>query len=650
MTTTHACYVTVDNSRNTNALVLSAVQIEHGSFTPTLEPNVTTVAAGGTLSVLLQATEIGYGAEATLVWTTGATPDQATITMDFQDPITGDNLSTLGVTGSAAAMMTYGVSYLYASSGDTTGNAPMVRDTVPTGGNPVRIVYSIVPNQLWTQPSTWSLQGIDRVVMLMLENRGLDHLLGQIYTENSAPSIVIPEGSASLYNGLGATPTFSNSYESTPVTASPVPASGSYDTPNPDPGETWEHVNVQLYSTSNPPSTPPGMGGFLLDYVSQAGTLASAKQIMQFYTPADLPVISALAQKYAVSDAWFSSVPTQTNTNRAFSISGTSSGLVDNENFTPFYTNTLFNVLSNCGFQDWALYVQDEWPPVLDSSPCYTTYQFEALGQLVAGGSQQRVCSLSDFLSAAQAGTLPAFSYLEPAWYEAILGNGNDYHPPGNLAPGETFLSQVYAALTSNAAAWQNTLLIVTFDEHGGTLDHAPPGPTIAPDGMSASPQNFGFNRLGVRVPMILISPHVAAGTVFRSPTSVPYDHTSLLKTLLGWQGIDVSGGVVGARAVNAPDFSGVVSSTVVQTDAVTAPEPRRVEARPDKTRPLNDRQRALCPFWAYNLSGASRGSDEHRRVAAEMAACETLGDLEAYVERAAAKLARKRGHAAETR
>jgi phospholipase C len=599
--------------------------------------------AGRILQLQLNASWI-EGPSDTLVWTTGTGSNQATITMTFDDPLIEDNVAALTVTGSSTAMLAYGVSYFYASAGDTTGNQPMQRDAVSAHGDPVRINYSIVQNALAGQPSQWSLQGIKRVVWYMLENRGLDHLLGQIYTENSLPSHVWPSNSAPQYNGLGANPTFSNTYNSLTITANPV-ASGTDNIPNPDPGEEWEHVNVQLFQ-SNPPQGQCTMGGFLQDYYGQDSS--DFTQIMQFYTPEELPVISTLAQKSAVSDAWFCSVPTQTYSNRAFSISGTSDGLVDNVDLAdpPFYANTLFNIMTNCGFTDWAIYANDEWPPVVDSSVCFTTYQFQALSDLVGDNtSPQRVFNWNDLLSGAANGTLPAFCYVEPSWYEEVHGigrNGNDYHPPGNLTPGEIALQALYNALVSNQGAWADTLLIVTFDEHGGTFDHVSPPATIPPDQMSASPQNFDFTRLGVRVPTILISPHIQGSTVFRSPGSVPFDHTSLMKTVLGWRGIDVSGGVAGARAVAAPDFSGVVSSTALPELTAAAKAAPIALARPrppeDKQRPLSGLEKSMAGFWAYKITGGERGNLEHRRLTARIKSAKTIAEMEAIIYAAVAE------------
>jgi phospholipase C len=649
MSTDHACYVTIDNSRNPNPLTLVLSEPRHGKFVGT-QPQ--TVPPGAVLRLQLDSTSDIEGPSATLDWVTDTGSRRATITMKFADNFFADNEATLSVQGTPAALLAYGVSYFYASSGDA--NQPKQRDAVPTGGNPVRVNYSIVRNAWADQPAQWLLPGIKRVVWYMLENRGFDHLMGQLYTEKTPSLNFYPKGSTPQFNGLGANPTFSNTYfnqdtgQNQTVTANPVPPRVD-DVPNPDPNEIWENVNVQIYPNW-PIKSSPVMGGFLQDYAT-VNPGNAAQQIMQFYTPNHVPIISHLANKGAVSDAWFCSVPTETYANRAFSISGTSDGLVDNvvSADPPFYANTIFNIMTNCGFNDWAIFANDTWPP-FDSDPtyCFTNFQFQALSDLVGDNiNPQRIFDWDDLLAKAANGTLPAFCYVEPAWYIEYLSNGTDYHPPGNLNPGEHALLDLYVALFSKKEN-ADTLLIVTFDEHGGNFDHvapygaAPPNlnQAIPPDQMSATPQSFDFKRMGVRVTTILVSPHVQGYTVFRSPTSTPFDHTSLLKTVLGWRGIDVSGGVAGARAAVAPNFSGVVSPTVVaeaqvQADAIPQASPLKPG---NKQRPLTGLEKSMAGFWAYKITGGKRGNPEHLELTARIASAKTVAEMEEIIYAAIAE------------
>ena len=174
------------------------------------------------------------------------------------------------------------------------------------------------------------------------------------------------------------------------------------------------------------------------------------------------------------------------------------------------------------------------------------------------------------------AGKLPAFSYVEPTWYEEmdILGktighNGSDYHPPANLACGELFVYRVYEALKASPK-WKNTLLIINFDEHGGTYDHVEPptknvlAPWANPQDGTAPPYDydikFSYTQLGVRVPLILVAPLIAGKTVIRSDTKIFFDHTSVIATILNHFQSPKNKWQLGSRTANAPTFGNVIT------------------------------------------------------------------------------------------
>jgi phospholipase C len=167
---------------------------------------------------------------------------------------------------------------------------------------------------------------------------------------------------------------------------------------------------------------------------------------------------------------------------------------------------------------------------------------FEALKQLAAEGD------------------LPTYSFVEPSF----IFDPNDEHPPHDVRLGEQFIFEVWNAVATGEA-WNETLLLITYDEHGGCYDHiSPPFGAIPPDDASKhGDQGFSFNRFGVRVPTILVSPYIQAGTVFRSATNTPYDHTSILATLKEWLQIPSSAMLPSARIASAPTFDGVLTLTV---------------------------------------------------------------------------------------
>jgi len=344
-----------------------------------------------------------------------------------------------------------------------------------------------------------------------------------------------------------------------------------------DPYEKFEHVTNQIYGDDANP-----MGGFLSDY---ATIYDNPTQILESYTPDELPVLNGLARNFAVCDRYFSSVPTQTNCNRAFAATGNSLGMTDDEpsalkawvnnrdmgfieagppRGNQFNQRTMWNVLSDNGLDspdDWMQYHSlGSW--LVDhlgvEGYAYTRALCE---QLQDKRYDANFDTMDVFLDRAKAGTLPRFSFLEAEWglKRWKLGiNGNDYHPPSNLAPGEEFLNEIYSALKSNEEAMRQTLFIINFDEHGGTYDHVTPPSACKPWG-DGTPEpekcecNFSFDRFGVRVPLILVSPYIKEGTVFRAAGDVPYDHTSLIATILHLMGIDQSKWKLGNRVRNAP-------------------------------------------------------------------------------------------------
>lgn len=423
------------------------------------------------------------------------------------------------------------------------------------------------------------LPQVKNIVFLMLENRSLDNVLGWLY-EGSRPQNVFPAGSSPAYDGLehgrytNPSYTWTGAVKQYPVVPVPgglgadqdrVPAYDPYEEMKVD--DSWKGVLNQLFGNQDvirglPTSEggPASMKGFLQDYYASYMAGWQGLDSLWTYTPQQLPVINQLARDFAVSDRWFCSVPTQTNPNRAYSICGTSLGRENNSNIwavEQFDVPTVFNYLAQAG-KSWGLYFTDTWK----EGKSYTEFTWPQISH--AGGNSD-VGNISKFFDRAAAGTLPDFTYLEPTWgygKGAFFKQGTDYHPPTHVTPGEHFLRDVYQAVRAGGQ-WDQTLLIVTFDEHGGTYDHvAPPWGAINPDGMNGR-DGFKFDLFGARVPTLLISPFVAPSTVFRAPdgSPFPFDHTSFIKTLLLWAGVDLGQVQLGKRMLQAPTFEGVVQN-----------------------------------------------------------------------------------------
>jgi phospholipase C len=411
-----------------------------------------------------------------------------------------------------------------------------------------------------TNSPTGLLSSIDHVVVLMLENRSFDHMLGYLYTEenNFAPSGAAFDG----LTGDESNPAADGSL----VVVKPASAEDAnlYFLPGADPGEGYLATNSQLYGATTTSGAPTNSGfvsnfAYTLgweatnpDWSVLAGTVAT--DIMTMYTPAQLPVLSALARGFAVCDQWFASAPTETLPNRAFALAATSQGHMDDRTHT-FTAPTIFGLLSQADL-GWAVYGY--------SSPPLTRQTFTD----ITDADDSHFGTFPDFQAAAAAGTLPAFTFLEPSW-EA---SGNSQHPNYDVARGEQLLSDVYRALRTGPA-WARTLWVVTYDEHGGCYDHvAPPSGAVPPDS-SAGEYGFDFTRFGVRVPTVIVSPLIAAGTVFRAPEgSAPLDHTSVLKTVEARFGL----APLTARDAAAPGVGAVLTLGTARTDdpldGVTAP------------------------------------------------------------------------------
>ncbi|HET9867811.1 MAG TPA: alkaline phosphatase family protein, partial [Nitrospira sp.] len=186
------------------------------------------------------------------------------------------------------------------------------------------------------------MKDIEHVVLLMLENRSLDNVLGWLYDDNK------PDDKPKRFIGADQTPRYHGLQEVTGITKGTVGGTGTgvpaqpLRVPGFDPNEQYEHTNQQLFgsaakpTTQNPPyGTPAAMAGFDYDFTTSSWwnpakeNAAQHHQIIEAYTPEQLPILNGLAKSYAVSDAWFSSVPTETTPNRAFSICGTSLGRLD---------------------------------------------------------------------------------------------------------------------------------------------------------------------------------------------------------------------------------------------------------------------------------------------------------------------------------
>ena len=358
---------------------------------------------------------------------------------------------------------------------------------------------------------------IKHVVVVMLENRSFDCMLGMLY----------PSGDR--FDGL--TGTESNvwhksdgSQQTIQVWKDPALTAKTVCIPAPDPGEQFVDIHMQIHGLAadgTPNTSGPTMGGFVDNYMRQPPTTPATDpySVMHYFTPDQVPVISTLARAFGVSDRWHASAPCQTWPNRFFAHTGTANGYVNNSpTHFPYEMDTVFNRLSDAN-QEWRIYFHD-------------MPQTATLSKIWGDMFTSHFLDFdTDFVQAAAAGTLPAYSFIEPRYFTDLSGLKipNDEHPPHNVAYGEQLIAAVYNAVHSGPG-WKQTLLVVTYDEHGGCYDHVVPPPATPPD--TKTPDGFDFGYFGVRVPAVIISPYVPPKSIIRPAGLTPFDHTSIIATL----------------------------------------------------------------------------------------------------------------------
>ncbi|HEY8025905.1 MAG TPA: alkaline phosphatase family protein [Burkholderiaceae bacterium] len=419
------------------------------------------------------------------------------------------------------------------------------------------------------------LENIKHVVVVMFENRSFDNLLGWLYDDATVPQHFIPADNARPFDGLHGGQ-YSNQLNpgAAPVNVSMHttnwPGAPAQQVPSPDPHEEFEYVSQQLFGNVKPgPGVVPDMSGFLQNYGTVDDvTPETAAQIMETYSPGQAAVINDIAKNFAVCDAWFASVPSQTWPNRGFVHSGSSDGHINNENCELYDIDTIFNVLEQQG-KSWGVFHDTTLIPSLT--------QFQFLPKL--GDYPEKFKRFDQFThlcaaaaDAEDAQKLPAYSFVEPRFVPELglfkIDFPADYHPPHNICRGEQFLASVYQSIR-NSPYRDDILLVITFDEHGGCYDHVPPPEgAVAPlPGNQSRRTNgdgtpmFRFDRYGVRVPAIVVSSYVAPGTVFRAPNgSAPYDHCSILATLRDWLHIPDANFLASPRIAGAPGIGPVLT------------------------------------------------------------------------------------------
>jgi phospholipase C len=355
------------------------------------------------------------------------------------------------------------------------------------------------------------LDALKHIVVLMMENRSFDHMLGSLKSVD--PRI---DG---ITNQLSNPDTKGNQVKAQPL----AEFQGQLD---PDPDHHFPAVDLQIFGGQTGSNRTANMLGFVKSYFNQRRDIAHSQKIMYYFTKENLPVLTTLALEFAVFNRWFASIPGPTICNRAFAHYGTSFGRVDmnllyiNEPFKSIYQR----MISADPKHTAKLYYYDTTSSTMEITNLLQN-QPELFG------------TFGQFLKDCEKGSLPDYSFVEPNYNDHDTDSGeelaNDQHPDHHVQAGELFIAQAYNAIKQNADLWAKTALLIVYDEHGGIFDHVPP-PPCTQDQFTASANDTGtgmefkFDRLGVRVPAILVSPWIPKGTV----VDRVFDHASIPATV----------------------------------------------------------------------------------------------------------------------
>ena len=492
-------------------------------------------------------------------------------------------------------------------------------------------------------------QLVERVFVLMLENRSFDHMLGfSGITGKDAET-----GQPTAISGLSGSE--SNVYNGRTYTVS-QPAGWTMSV---DPGHQFTDVLVQL---CGPGATYPSGGAYppvsnagYVDAYAGSGGAGNPGEIMKCFSPAQLPVLTGLAREFAVCDGWRASMPGPTWPNRFFMMAASSGGLdhsPDVAQMTEWMTvdgfgfehGSLFGALSRAR-KTWRIYHGDQGP--LSGS-------FPIAGAL-SGIAPWDPHPYSKFAADIGAASYPAeFTLIEPNYGDVASDTyrgGQSQHPLDDVRSGETLIKSAYEALRSSPL-WNTSLLIVTWDEHGGFYDHAGavPGGAPSPGDKVVTPGDvntygFSFQQYGPRVPAVIVSPHIQQNLIDHRT----YDHAAIPATtekIFGFPPLT-------QRDLRVRDLTPLISLPESRPTPATLPEPAPApSATPVTAQPAGKAgddgpvDNGTLPGFlhiAQRYDLALSPPQQHPAIMARVAGITTRGEARQYLEEVAAKTAAAR-------
>ena len=339
---------------------------------------------------------------------------------------------------------------------------------------------------------------IDHVVVIVQENRSFDHYFGRL-REAGHPDAEVPPAD----------------WSNPGVDGSPVLPYRDEQLCILDPSHSWNGAHAE-YDDGK-------MDGFVrandhTDPIPPGGTdeTVSGKRAMAYYGASDLPFMYWAADQYSIADHYHCSVLTSTWTNRMFIFAASSFGRISNK---PPNTGTALTIFDELQMRrvSWKFYVT--------TTPTFAMF----VGQFLRYKDFHFV-PIDRYYEDVKNGTLPQVAFLDASNGAAAFDEKeDDEHPPASMQVGQAFLARATKALMSSSL-WSSSAIFITYDEHGGLADHVPPPAACPPDSIppEIGPGDApgGYDRLGFRVPMVLISPFAKKGVIAHHV----YDHTSITR------------------------------------------------------------------------------------------------------------------------
>ena len=366
---------------------------------------------------------------------------------------------------------------------------------------------------------------IKHIFVLMLENRSYDHMLGfaglsGVDAANGAPTTAdgLTGNEFNTFQGV--------KYSVVPPGAPDVTVAPGHNFP-----DALEQLCGQYAQYPNGGPYPEVNNTGFVSSLFHNGYSDRPGDIMQCFKREHVPILRTLAEEFAVCDRWFCSMPGPTEPNRYFLHAASSSdyddsppgwklgeGSVNHFGGIDFEGGNIFDALDRADIET-RIYSGDNFPVVGELEGVSNTFDVHDFD------------NLADDLQDSDFGY--GFIHIEPRYFDGLVdtsntnfGNGNSQHPTGGVAAGERLIKATYEAIR-NSPHWESSMLIVTYDEHGGFYDHVAPGPA-GPTGSTGSMHGFKFDQLGARVPAVVVSPLIPRGLIEHRLL----EHCSVIKTV----------------------------------------------------------------------------------------------------------------------